>query len=220
MFVQQVVAAVFPTRCPGCGAPANPICDRCAASLPPAPSAAPPPGVDAWVAPFSYEGVARELVARVKYRQARAALPWLGAAVARAVAATWSPVAMGAVTWTPTTASRRRARGFDHAELLARAVARELGLAVVPTLRRRPGPHQTGLASAARRRGPRFGARAGRLPAQVLVVDDVATTGATLAAAARALRRAGCERVVAATAARTPPGRSNSRIPRELHHAE
>jgi predicted amidophosphoribosyltransferase len=112
------------------------------------------------------------------------------------------------VTWAPTSRARRHDRGFDPAELLARAVARRLRARGVGTLDRRPGPPQTGLAADARRRGPRYVARRG-VPGRVLLVDDVATTGATLAAAASALRAAGAREVLALTAARTPPpGRS------------
>jgi predicted amidophosphoribosyltransferase len=173
-----------------------------------APPALPPPvGIDRWLAPFAYEGVARELVARVKYRRARATVPWLATRMARLVVAAGTDIAADVVTWTPTTSAHRHARGFDHAEVLARAVARELGLRARPTLRRRPGPPQTGRPAAARRAGPRFDVRRGAVPARVLLVDDVATTGATIAAAAGALRRAGVSSVVAVTAARTPrPG--------------
>jgi predicted amidophosphoribosyltransferase len=112
------------------------------------------------------------------------------------------------VTWAPTTSARRNARGFDHAELLARAIAGALGIPARRTLRRRPGPPQTGRPAAVRRVGPRFDARRGRCAPNVLLVDDVATTGATLTAAAGALRRHGTARVVAVVAARTPvPGR-------------
>jgi predicted amidophosphoribosyltransferase len=168
----------------------------------PAPGATPPPGIDAWSAPFAYEGAARELVARLKYRNARASVPWLAAAMVHSAA----PAAFdaSAVTWAPTTLERRRARGFDPAEILARAVARRLGARCVRLLDRQPGPPQTGLAAAARLVGPRFAARRA-CPSRVLLVDDVATTGATLAAAAGALRTAGARHVFAVTAARTPP---------------
>jgi predicted amidophosphoribosyltransferase len=75
-------------------------------------------------------------------------------------------------------------------------------------LERRPGPPQTGLDGAQRRRGPSYSVRRA-IPPSVLLVDDVATTGATLAAATAALRRRGASTVVAVTAARTPaPGQS------------
>src|SRR5258706_109446 len=70
-------------------------------------------------------------------------------------------------------------------------------------LDRQPGPPQTGLAAAARLVGPRFVARR-EVPTRVLLVDDIATTGATLTAAAAALRAAGAQNVLAITAARTP----------------
>lgn len=201
------VEAAFPVVCPGCGRAAEPVCEACARSLRPPPALPPPAGVDRWLAPFAYEGVARELVARVKYWRTRATVPWLAASMARLVVAARAEVGIGLVTWTPTTAPRRRARGFDHAEVLARAVARELGLRARPTLRRRPGPAQTGRPAVARRAGPHFDARPGPFPGVVLLVDDVATTGATIAAGAHALRRAGVTSVIAVTAARTPrPG--------------
>lgn len=198
---------LFPRLCPGCGRAARgaiPLCTGCAAGLVGAPGVAPPPGLDAWYAPFAYEGVARELVARVKYRNARAAVPWL----ARCMAESAGGIDLGRVviTWAPTTPVHRRARGFDPAELLARALARRLGRPARALLVRAPGPPQTGLSAAARRVGPRFTCTRD-VPASVLVVDDVATTGATLLAAASALRAGGAGRVVAVTAARTPrPG--------------
>jgi len=160
----------------------------------------PPSGVDRWSAPFAYTGVVREVVARLKYRGAHAAVGWL----ADAMVATIEPPVPLVVTWAPTTPARRRARGFDHAELLARAVSRRLRRPCRSLLRRAPGPAQTGLDAAARRAGPVFTARRA-MAASVLLVDDVTTTGATLSAAARSLRARGAPAVVALTAARTPP---------------
>ncbi len=207
-----MLRALFPLVCPGCGGPGAPVCPGCAARLHAPVPASPPPGLDGWWAPFAYEGVARELVARVKYRNVRAVVPWLADAMSDVLSDVLSgerspALALGSpelVTWAPTSRDRRRRRGFDPAELLARAVARRLGLRVVGLLDRLPGPPQTGLPADARRRGPRFVVRR-RAPGGVLVVDDIATTGATLTSAATALRVADARVVLALTAARTPP---------------
>ncbi|MGQ0805826.1 MAG: ComF family protein, partial [Actinomycetota bacterium] len=116
---RALVQTVFPTQCPGCGRRADPVCGECARTLRAPPAAPPPAGLDAWVAPLAYEGVARDLVARVKYRHARATLPWLAAVLTRALGVAHPPASFDAVTWAPTTPDRRRGRGVDHAELLA-----------------------------------------------------------------------------------------------------
>lgn len=207
--LDDLVAALLPARCPGCGARAEPVCGSCAAAMRyPRPSP-PPLGIDAWVAAFAYEGVTRELVARIKYRNVRSALPWLAAATAAAARRRFGGEGSNAfpdlIAWPPTTASRRRERGFDHAEILARAVGRHLGLPVRATLDRLDRTAQTGRSASERRSGPLFAERGVCDGLSVLVVDDVATTGSTLASCASALRRGGARAVLAATVARTPP---------------
>lgn len=167
------------------------------------PSPAPvPPAVDRWTALVAYDGPARELIAQLKYRNRRAALSWLAAGMA-ALVSSWVDIAgPDLVTWAPTSPDRVRRRGFDQAELLAFAVARRLGVPCGRLLVRLPGPPQTGRSRSERWCLPRFAAAPGRAPPSVLLVDDIATTGATLAAAARALRGAGVEQVTAVVAGR------------------
>jgi ComF family protein len=193
----------FAAACPVCGARGTALCGRCAAQLKPAPNFPPPPGIDSLVAPLAYTGVGRELVARLKYHNARAVVPQL----ADAMAALVDREVVDIVTWLPTTTARRRERGFDQARLLARAVARRLGRPCSSLLTRAPGAAQTGRPRRERLEGPTFTAKGHGGPlagTRVLVVDDVVTTGATLVAAATTLRRAGVREVHAASAARTP----------------
>ncbi|HEX2039366.1 MAG TPA: phosphoribosyltransferase family protein [Acidimicrobiales bacterium] len=192
---------LLPPACAACGARGRSPCPDCEAAVRPPPPLPPPPGVDRLVAALAYEDEGRELVARLKYRNARSSLPWL----AERLAALVDPGDVDLVTWLPTSGRRRRRRGFDQSELLARALARRLHLPCAPLLRRGPGPPQTGRPLAERRRRPPVTASVPRAPARVLVVDDVCTSGASLAAAAAALRGRGARSVLAVTAARALP---------------
>jgi predicted amidophosphoribosyltransferase len=104
----------------------------------------------------------------------------------------------------PAPVARRRARGFDHAARLAAALGERTSRPVAACLRRAgPGPRQLGARRAQRLAAGRVAVVArGVVPPVVALVDDVETTGATLAACAAALRAAGARRVVAVTYAR------------------
>lgn len=192
---------IFPVRCVVCDAVGASPCAPCSQRLRPAGVVHVPPALDSCTALLVYEGVTRQLVTALKYRNRRSALPGLVAAL------TALPLpAVDEVTWAPTSAARRRARGFDQAELIARAVGRRLRRPCRRVLRRVSNGPQTGRSLAARLDGPAF-APIGDPRARVLLIDDVITTGATLTAAARALRGAGTAEVHGLVLARTPgPG--------------
>jgi predicted amidophosphoribosyltransferase len=200
----MILRTLLPVRCAGCGVAGMSPCERCARGLAPAPVGPVPPGLDACWSLVAYEGVGRLLVTHLKYRRDRAALGWLAAGMAHLL----SPPRGVVVTWAPTTDARRRQRGYDQAELLARAVARQWSVSCRPLLRRCAGPPQTGRSLADRREGPlllaRAGSRAVVAGAPVVIVDDVLTTGSTLGAAARALRAVDVGSTAGLTAARTP----------------
>lgn len=188
--------------CPVCGERGAAPCAACRSRLRPAPALPPPPGVDDCRALLAYVDAGRDLVARLKHGNHRAALTGLASSAATLV----DRVEVDVVTWAPTTPDRRRLRGFDQSELIARVVAGRLGRPTRRLLRRANGPAQTGRSAAERWTGPCFSLRA-RLPAgtRVLVVDDVVTTGATMTAAARCLR-SGADglAIVVLALARTP----------------
>ena len=171
-------------------------------------------GVPAW-APVGYEGPARELVRALKFRGAVALVDAMAAQIAAnapsgLIGARPGPdPARPVLVPVPLHPRRMRARGFNQARLLAEALARRTGLATADCLERLGAEGtQVGRGRHERRAGPagRVLMRSGQAteaPAHALLVDDVVTTGGTLAACAAALRSAGTGEVGALAFART-----------------
>jgi ComF family protein len=222
---------VLPLRCLLCNARGEhdiDLCNACAAELPrngsccarcALPLATPaalcgecqrsqPPWDSAW-APFRYGWPLDRLESRYKFSSDLAA--------GRVLSMLWQrepqpPRLPQLLLTVPLHRSRLRRRGYNQALELARPLASKLGVPLShdALLRRRSTTAQTELDAVARRRNVHgaFALREGvTLPAHVAILDDVMTTGATLAECVRVLRRAGVQQVDVWALARAPRGR-------------
>jgi len=225
---RRLGARLCPPRCLVCREPAPPgadLCDACRDALPwndraclrcalPLPGRdalcgaclrRPPPLLAAHAA-FVYGFPLDRLLPRFKFHRDLAAGRLLASAMTDRFGTLPRPDALVAV---PLHRARLRRRGYDQALELATPLARALGIPLRTDvlLRTRDTAPQSELDAIARRRNLRgaFAVAPGAaLPAYVVLVDDVMTTGATLHAAAKVLRRAGVARVDAWVCARAP----------------
>lgn len=202
------IPTVFPTRCASCETAGDPLCRSCRFGLAASMAVTTAGGIGA---AMPFDGAARTVILALKYRNRRAVAKHLASMMVRRLqlGVPGEGRQFDVVTWAPTSAGRARRRGFDQAELLAREVARQLGVPCRRLLYRVHGQPQTGRTRMERLIGPAFRARPVRSGLRVLVVDDVVTTGATLRCAERALRVAGVEqlRLVGAAATLSPAAR-------------
>jgi ComF family protein len=207
--------------CRGCGRPlvgvspsfgATALCGACRRVAPP---------WTALAAAYLYLPPMVDAVRALKFGRAE----HVGEAFAATLADACAPWArdLDVITPVPLAWNRLLSRGYNQAEAVARPLAARLGLPCRRLLRRRPRPRQALLGRRERERnlGGAFQATgAAARAARVLLVDDVMTTGATLRAAASALRRAGVLQVFVAVAARTPDatwGEPETVIDKRLH---
>lgn len=208
---------LFPPKCPFCRTliPRPGVCADCAASLPWTDDRDGLRTVDglSCAAPLRYEGVVRNALLAFKFQGETAAAEPLGRLIAQCAAERFSGQ-FDAVTYAPISRERRRERGYNQAELLARAACRAWDIRPEAFLvKTRDNPAQSSLANAAERRRNVSGVYApapghdlaGR---RLLLVDDICTTGATLSECAKVLRENGAAAVygvtVAMTAGRNP----------------
>ncbi len=212
---------LLPNRCLGCGQGGEPLCAACAANLPtqtgftcvgcsgpsyvgePCHRCQPTSALSGlWVAGAYDHPVVAAAVRQLKYGGVRTlAQPLASLAVRflRAHVAVAHPqlLQFDAVVAVPLHRRRQLERGFNQAELIADAVAKELGLPTAhPCLQRvRYRRPQVELKAAQRRSNLTDAYRAAAAPSRVLLLDDVASTGSTLQAAAAALKAAGAQQV-------------------------
>lgn len=189
--LSKLVALVVPSLCVACGADAGraaPLCRQCRVQM---------VGV-----PFPYEGPAGALVRALKFGGRIQIADTMAAQIVA-----HAPALSGTVVPAPVHPLHRRRRGLDHTAELGRAIARRARLQFAECLIRTGDPRpQVGRGRRERMRGP-AGAIVVRpdavVPPEVVLVDDVITTGATLAACATALRVAGCQHITPIAYART-----------------
>lgn len=226
---RALAAALFPPRCAACGRPGAALCQPCLATA----TRLPHPQcrqctrpltygdqcarcrleqrrIDHLFVPYAYTPPILQAVHRFKYANKR----YLAADLATlASTALPSDLQVDLVVPVPLTSSRERQRGYNQGRLLAAEIARHLDLPLDGNVltRVRDTPPQTSLPRARRLDNVRGAFRALRKLSgtRILLVDDVTTTGATIEAAARALRRRGAVWVGALALARTPEERSD-----------
>ena len=190
-------------RCKGCGGANDSYLDLCH-------NCQQIPGGRPWkiaVSGLPYYGSVREAIHRYKYREKVYFLPFLAGRMADEWLKMASDVQVDAVTYIPLHWMRHLQRGYNQSEMLAKYLARRLGVPCIRALRRtRKTSQQAALDQAARLANIRrvFAPVGGEtlLGMRLLLVDDVFTTGATLGEATKTLLKAGASEVSVITAAR------------------
>lgn len=216
---------LFPYWCLGCGQEGELICLSCRSTLPritppicprcglPQPSGILCPTcshrrheIDGIRSPFRFEAVIRQAVLQLKYKNLRALAGPLAGLLSDYLTA--NPVPAEVVVPVPLHRKRTRERGYNQSQLLCRELGKLLKLPVVADclIRQRHTPPQTRTATVSERRSnvaDAFTCRDHRLKGkQVMLIDDVTTSGATLDACAAALKASGASSVWGLTLAR------------------
>ena len=207
---EALLELLYPSKCVLCGklldGNETNLCGSCRRALRPFTGKAAKPALTSSVTvAYAYEDPLRQSLLRYKFQgrsyYAGAYGAMLGMQILR------EHLEFDVITWVPVSRKRRRKRGYDQAELLAKATARELGRRAEPLLEKfRDIPPQSGIQDAARRKANVLGVYRMRPGAavqgkRVLLIDDILTTGATLGEAARVLMQAGAGEVQVAVLA-------------------
>lgn len=173
------------------------------------------PFLESWTALWYYNGSVRKSLLRFKFGNRRSYAAVYGRLLAMKILREY-PDGFDVLTWTPISRLRRLRRGYDQVELLAKAVGSELGMEVTPTLTKiRHNPPQSGVYGYAQRKANVLGVYRPVEPErfrgkQVLLLDDIITSGATASEAARVLLTAGAKNVTCAAVAAASNEQKNS----------
>lgn len=210
--VETVLGLLFPPKCPFCKQvmEEQSVCPRCRRELPWTEGdegLTDIPGGTVCAAPLFYENEVRSALIRLKFNDARHLAEPLGELLAQCAAERLSG-RFDAVAWVPVGPKRLKKRGYDQAELLARAACRRWNTAPERLLTKiGDNPAQSLQDDAEARRANVLGMyeAAGAAGRRILLIDDICTTGATLGECVRVLREAGAADVVCAAVARSRP---------------
>lgn len=211
MILSRLLELLFPSKCVLCRQILSKdeldLCRECRTD---APRFHPGQGRIRFVADYTavwfYEDQVRSSLLRYKFHRARHYAPAYGRAVAMAVERKL-PEELDLITYVPVSSRRKLERGYDQVELLADAVSEELGIPVVPLLKKiRDNPPQSGIEKAEARRANVLGAyesinRNRIRGSSILLLDDIITSGATVSECARVLQEAQAKKVYCAAVA-------------------
>lgn len=213
MFIEQIINFFFPAKCPFCGdivEKSAQWCEEC--SLPWAQELF-FVGDDIWCyAPFWYRDSVKDAILRYKFSGLRQYAPCFGHFMADSPL---KDLPFDYITWAPLSEKRRKTRGYNQAELLARVVAQDWGVTALDALEKvQDTVAQSSLESHQARRDNAkdvYSLKAVDLRgAKILFVDDVITSGSTVWACEEVLRQGGAAQVVALSFARAGSSSPNS----------
>lgn len=206
---------LFPPRCVFCNGiipPGTQVCGNCEKAVLPEGTIRllqlhSPDSVVPCAALFPYEDKVRESMLRYKFRGEKHCGRYFAEKLSGFVREAFPGISFSLVTWVPLSESGKRKRGYDQAECIARLLARELGVPCLPCLKKIGENRVQHLLRreerAANVRGVYSAAGSTQNGKNVLLVDDIVTTGATLSECAAVLLRSGAKKVICAAAAHT-----------------